>query len=78
MSIKKRCKNCKYYKSTEKPRGECSNKNYIYTEDLTWQEYDKAKKYDDTLNYWDYESYMAGFNVGENFGCIHFKKREVV
>ena len=27
----------------------------------------------DLLTYWDYEGYSAGFETGENFGCVHFK-----
>ena len=27
----------------------------------------------DGLEYWDYESNSAGFNTGEQFGCIHWK-----
>lgn len=26
----------------------------------------------DTLIYWDYEAYKAGFYVGQEFGCIHW------
>lgn len=29
----------------------------------------------DTLNYWDYESYSAGFSVGPKFGCIHYSPK---
>lgn len=25
---------------------------------------------------WDYEGYMAGVNVGEQFGCIHWRKQD--
>lgn len=27
----------------------------------------------DGLRYWDYEGYSAGFETGEDFGCIHWK-----
>ena len=25
---------------------------------------------------WDYEGYVAGVYVGENFGCIHWKEKK--
>ena len=28
------------------------------------------------LLYWDYECYGAGFETGQNFGCIHFEKKD--
>ena len=72
--MKKICKNCEYFKYTNldfhpKYQGDCSNPNFIYTgdgEEVTIN----------GLGYWDYESYDAGFNVGEEFGCIHFKEKE--
>ena len=30
----------------------------------------------DILRYWDYEGYSAGFDVGDQFGCIHWCKAE--
>ena len=27
----------------------------------------------DELHYWDYESYSAGFAVGDQFGCVHWR-----
>jgi hypothetical protein len=76
------CKNCKYYKPFKinknseyyTNRGDCKCKKYLY--DGWGIEKNKEYKSLDTLRYWDYECYQAGFNVGENFGCIHFVKKE--
>lgn len=36
----------------------------------------------DGLQYWDYEGYSAGFETGEDFGCVHWtaieKPKEVM
>jgi hypothetical protein len=68
------CKNCEYFKYSNsvihpKYQGECSNPNFIYTGD-------GEELVINGLGYWDYESYNAGFDVGAEFGCIHFKEKE--
>ena len=72
-----KCKDCKYFKPYEKyysfeeykkDFGECKCKKFQYTEVI-----DQEEITDDMLLYWDYESYSAGFEVGKNFGCIHFE-----
>jgi len=71
--IEKLCKNCKYYTAPEKglekkDTGHCDCEKFVY---------DKGKIYplNDKLEYWDSENYGAGFYVGSNFGCIHFKPK---
>lgn len=70
------CKDCVSFKRVEgefelryhgKDAGTCDNKHFIYA--------DNGKVPADSLAYWDYEGYSAGFHVGANFGCIHFKAR---
>ena len=73
--MKKICKNCKYYNDDNqygkvKSYGECDCSKFIYDYDY---EHCKEK---DVLIYYDYESYNAGFKVGEEFGCIHFERKE--
>ena len=71
----RKCKNCKYYKQNKgkdqnKHFGECNCKRFIYDDWGT----DEHKEYN-ALIYWDYEGYSASFEVGENFGCIHYKEK---
>ena len=40
--------------------GTCKSDRFVYDE--------KTPK--DGLHYWDYESYSAGFDTGEDFGCV--------
>ena len=71
------CKNCKYFQRNTEPYennnfGECSCDKFVYDYlDLEESETDK-------LYYWDVECYRAYFEVGENFGCIHFKQKELI
>lgn len=66
------CKECKFWKRVEKEdrefhgqyAGECSCDKFVYGQ--------SAPK--DGLEYWDSESYCAGFFTGEDFGCIHGEK----
>ena len=54
--------------------GECSNKNFIYTESES--KIDDCVKYKDSkgsLLYSDGEGYEAYFIVGENFGCKYYE-----
>jgi hypothetical protein len=68
-----RCVTCRYWKRctdefTGPYAGTCSCEKFIY------EAGDKLPK--DALTYWDYESYAAGFETGENFGCVHWMKAE--
>ena len=72
-----KCKNCKYFQRNTEPYdnnnfGECSCDKFVY------DSYINEKEETDKLFYWDYESYSADFNVGENFGCIHFEEKELL
>ena len=42
--------------------GLCGNKVFV----------EGANPGKDGLAYWDHEGYSAGFNTGENFGCVHW------
>jgi len=84
--MKNICKNCKHYKEISikeyeewdvkkekmvvldkfKSKGTCDSDKFIY--------YGDENALDDRLSYFDYENYQASFEVGENFGCIHFNK----
>lgn len=70
-----RCKNCKYFqrytdKNNNNKYGECNCKKFIYG-----SAFDDKNNLNDKLFYMDYEWYEAYIEVGENFGCIHFKQR---
>lgn len=62
--------------------GVCSCSKFVYLWSDRYNKYFSGEEYeelvieDDMLTYEDYEGYYASFNVGENFGCIHFKERE--
>lgn len=71
-----KCKNCKYFQRNTSSYennnfGECSCDKFVY--DSVWKDSET-----DTLYYWDAEGYRADFEVGENFGCIHFKQKELI
>lgn len=71
-----RCKNCKYFqrytdKNNNNKYGECNCEKFIYG-----GAFDDKNNLNDKLFYMDYEWYEAYIEVGENFGCIHFKQRE--
>jgi hypothetical protein len=62
--------------------GSCSCKKFIYPYADKYNEHfaeeDKFEELeieDDSLILQDGEAYYACFDVGENFGCIHFKER---
>lgn len=72
----KTCKNCIFWERYKEAgdiesRGEhagiCNSAKFIDANDSC----EKVPK--DGLRYWDYEGYSAGFETGENFGCIHWK-----
>ena len=77
------CKDCKYWKRHSKDnsnydesndkRGKCSSPKFIDVSYENYFESEQKTNKSDTLEYWDFEAYKAGFNTGENFGCIHFK-----
>ena len=78
------CKTCKHWKrnndaewylkaNMEMPKsylnfGECYCRKFVYGEST-----DKSEIYDeDCLLYHDYEDWKAGFETGEDFGCLHY------
>ncbi len=70
----KRCRTCKNWaRHTQKfdiehhgkHVGICSSKAFVYTGQSNIINVDG-------LGYWDVESYHAGFETGEDFGCIHW------
>ena len=68
-----RCKDCKYFKRHEKEWetttfGDCKCDKFIYD---TWGASENSAT--DLVYYWDGEGYTADFEVGENFGCVHFE-----
>ncbi len=65
-----RCRTCKFWKRVASDfdksyhgehAGECGNEKFVYEDKVST----------DGLRYWDYEGYSAGFETGEDFGCIH-------
>ena len=67
------CKNCGYFEESldykaKDDRHNCNCPNFVYTGNN-----DNGYPLGNKLGYWDYESFSAGFEVGSNFGCIHFK-----
>lgn len=60
-----RCKTCKHWTRMDdgdQPHaGHCDSPKFVYQAPLPV----------DGLEYWDYESYSAGFQTGEDFGCVH-------
>ena len=77
----KLCKNCKHFKRNNDnihstKYGECNCNKFVYG---TSFEHSNSKYNDfsnkaDELLYQDYENYSANFEVGENFGCIHWEE----
>jgi len=80
--MQKICKNCRYWEEakrltqfywrantiTGKMTGYCSCRKFVYGEAPD----------DDGFQYWDSEHYYAGFRTAPEFGCIHFKKRDIL
>ena len=70
------CKDCKYWTREFGPireaeySGWCNCSKFAYTGGG-----DRLEK--DGLGYWDYEGYAAGLNTGEDFGCIHWRGKDV-
>ena len=79
----KKCKDCKYFKRNTdefhlKTFGECKNEDKIVYGDTRDDVAYRTNVYEnDMLVYRDYEWYSAQVEVGEEFGCIHFEKKEV-
>lgn len=75
--MKKICKNCEHFKPSEekleKGFGKCNCPKFKYESSYGWQGREIEK---DNLLYMDYEWYRAYIDVGEEFGCIHFKEGE--
>lgn len=70
-----RCKDCKYFKHEKEysdKYGECTSEKFVYGDSLDIVKYQNAT---DMLFYMDYEWYKAYVEVGEDFGCIHFKSK---
>lgn len=78
---KKICKNCKYYKKYEDCNyyGECTSNHQIYDTAYCYEKNTKKELiHKNLLLYMDYEYYNAGVEVGEEYGCVHFEKKEEV
>ena len=74
------CKKCKFFERNEKNKylmrskkyGHCNCKKFVYGAS------GKRELFKDRLYFRDYEGYAAAFEVGEEFGCIHFEEKENV
>jgi hypothetical protein len=66
-----RCKTCKYWVPEEKTSGSCSCDKFVYTGE-------GAETPIDGLGFWDVDSCSAAFETGENFGCLHYEKKQEV
>ena len=74
-----KCKNCKFWnakkledyeiKSGRTQHGDCSSEKFTYNCD--------GNRQSDGLEYWDYESYSAGFSTGPDFGCVNFEPSKI-
>ena len=67
-----KCKNCKYFSQPglDDIQGSCNCPKFIYS-----GEWGTKEDQDDALYYCDYEGYSASFNVGINFGCVHYERK---
>ena len=78
--MKKTCKNCRFWErektekweaiQTQKVYGDCSCDRFFYVESF------RSESESGCLMYTDSDGYKASFVTGEDFGCIHFKKKE--
>jgi hypothetical protein len=75
MDTNQTCKTCKHWKRYSEAfkieyhgihAGMCGSEKFIEADSGT-------KVPVDGLRYWDYEGYSAGFETGENFGCVHWE-----
>lgn len=74
------CKNCKYWKRDcdLECYGTCDNPSFEYESAYCYERHKKEQDkpiLKNKLFYMDYESYSAGFETGEEFGCIHFENK---
>ena len=63
------CKTCKWWmigRNKDVHQGDCDCPKFLYERD--------GDAPDDGLQYWDFESYDAGFSTGPDFGCIHWER----
>ena len=73
--MEKLCKNCKYWEKQADNEirkdglGICKSKKFRYMYDIDIYPIDG-------LVYWDADYYEAGIFVGQDFGCIHWKKKK--
>lgn len=73
------CKNCKYYTGykytpfKERTKGTCDCDKFVDANNKNYCE----DPLNDRLEYWEDDDRGCGvsFNVGENFGCIHFETK---
>ena len=78
------CKNCEYfydrgkgYTTNNKSYGRCSCPKFRYEIPMIFvKESGQHSLEKDNLVYADYEGYDAGFDVGIEFGCKHFKPKK--
>ena len=81
MDIVSQCATCRFWKRSEgfdaeyhgPHSGECSSPKFVYGGE-TWGDAFRTPK--DGLEYWDSESYAAGFKTGEDFGCVHHELQQ--
>jgi hypothetical protein len=74
------CKTCKWWKRASEDRqdslgqyaGYCSHDAFVCPEESPFD----GKVPRNGLRYWDQEGESAGFETGENFGCIHWEKQD--
>lgn len=74
------CKNCRYwtrympesYEVYREHFGTCHHERFLYGGVVGYHP-DNSN----SLYYWDFESYAAGFATGEDFGCVHWEKRRL-
>lgn len=68
-----RCGKCKHWQRYSsdfdvdyhgKHAGTCKSDKFVYD--------GGPQPPQDGLRYWDYEGYSAGFDTGEDFGCVHW------
>ncbi len=64
------CGNCKFWQrySDRLGFGGCSSNKFVYSGN-------RERADLDGMEYWDSESYSAGFMTGQNFGCIHHEPK---
>jgi len=63
-----RCITCRHWtrNGESETSGKCGSSKFVYG----FSGFPK-----DSLCYWDHEGYSAGFDTGEDFGCVHWAER---